>query len=268
MGKPSGGAQTTGMNAQPGAQSSGSSLKGTLTGMNAQPGATTATPTATTTPAATTGSTASTGQGVYMGQDAGAGSGNTAPATPTQAQSSQFLPSVFSSPYLQGINTGTQVANYSSQALPAASQFQQSLYSNQLTGANQSALGAAAQLSGNQLAQTQANIGGMFENSSNSSGIAPAMLQAANTSSAQLDQTAANMGNQQTQTAAASLPSTYSTPLNATTTAENSSSGLYSAANAAMYGDSSYPLAAIGSNTYTAPTVVAQPASTKSGIFG
>ena len=225
---------------------------------------TTAAPTATaaaTTPTATTGSTASTG--TYMGQDGGAGSGNTAPATPTQAQASQFLPSVFSSPYLQGINTGTQVANYSSQALPAASQFQQSLYSNQLTGADQSALGAAAQLSGNQLAQTQANIGGMFENSSNSSGIAPAMLQAANTSSAQLDQTAANMGNQQTQIAAASLPSTYSTPLNATTTAENSSSGLYSAANAAMYGDSSYPLAAVGSNTYTAPTVIAQPSSSK-----
>ena len=160
------------------------------------------------------------------------------------------------------------MANYSSQALPAASQFQQSLYSNQLTGADQSALGAAAQLSGNQLAQTQANIGGMFENSSNASGIAPAMLQAANTSSAQLDQTAANMGNQQTQIAAASLPSTYSTPLNASTAAQNSSAGLYNAANAAMYGDSNYPLAAIGSNTYTAPTVVAQPASTKSGIFG
>ena len=224
-----------------------------------------ATPAAATPAAATTAAPSTANTGVYMGQDAGGGSGNTTAATPTTAQANAFLPSVFSSPYLQGINTGTQVANYSSQALPAASQFQQSLYSNQLTGADQSALGAAAQLSGNQLAQTQANIGGMFENSSNSSGLAPAMLQAANTSSAQLDQTAANMGISQTQTAAASLPSTYAAPTNAETAAQNSSSGLYSAANAAMYGDSSYPLAAIGSNTYTAPTVVAQPTSSSKG---
>ena len=232
----------------------------------AAPAAATSTPAATpstTSAAAATPSTANTG--VYMGQDAGGGSGNTTAATPTEAQANAFLPSVFSSPYLQGINTGTQVANYSSQALPAASQFQQSLYSSGVTPMEQSYLNSAATLSGNQLAQTQANIGGMFENSSNSSGIAPAMLQAANTSSAQLDQMAGQMGTSREQTAAASLPSTYAAPTNAETAAQNSSSGLYSASNAAMYGDSSYPLAAIGSNTYTAPTVVAQPTSSSKG---
>ena len=256
MGKPNqSGAQPTAMQAAPAAQPTAAAGPAAMNPI-AQP-------------AASGGANQqSSGYGVYMGQDAGAGSGNTAAPLPTSAQAQQFLPSAFSAPYLQGINTGTQVANFSSQALPAASQFQQSMYSPGVTPMEQSYLNSAAQLSGNQLAQTQANIGGMFENSSNSSGIAPAMLQAANTSSAQLDQMAGQMGTQRQQTAAASLPGTYAAPTNAETAAQNSSSGLYSAANAAMYGDSSYPLAAVGSNTYTAPTMITQPTSTKGGIFG
>jgi hypothetical protein len=113
---------------------------------------------------------------------------------------------------LQGINAAAQTGNWQSQALPGASAFQSSLYSPNLTPMAQTYLQSAAQLSGNQLNNTQSQLAGMFENNANSSSLAPAMLQAANQSSAQLGQLAGQLGMQQQQLAAQSMPFTFGSP--------------------------------------------------------
>ena len=186
------------------------------------------------------------------------------PPSPSQQTSNAFLPSVFRDPYLQGINAATQSANWSAQSIPGAAQFQQQLYNPNLNQFEQQSLGAQSWLANQALGQTQAKLAGMFENAPNS-GLAPAMLQAANQSAMGLQQNAAQMALQRQQLATQTLPFTFGFPIQATQAAQQSSQGLLGNAMTAMYGDSSYPLAALGSNPFVSPTVIAQQPSSGSG---
>lgn len=187
-----------------------------------------------------------------------------APGTPNAQQSNAFLPSVFRDPYLQGINAATQASNWSSQALPGAAAWQQSLYSPNITPMEQTYLQSAAQLSSNQLSNTQAQLAGMFENSASHGSLAPAMLQAANTSGAQLGQLAGQMGTQREQMATNAMPFTFGFPIQASQAAQQSSQGLYGMGQQAMYGDLQFPMAQQGSNAFASPTVLSQPGTSSS----
>ena len=187
-----------------------------------------------------------------------------APPRPDPTASQDFLPSVFRDPYLQGLNAAAQTSNWASQALPGASNYLQGLYSGGLNQIAQTYLQSAAELSNHQLAGTLANLGGMFENSASHGSLAPAYLQAANQSGAQLGQLAGQLGTQQMQQATSTLPFTFGFPIQAAQAGQQSSQGLYSQAQNAMYGDLQFPLAMFGSNPYSAPTVVSQP-GTSSG---
>jgi hypothetical protein len=185
---------------------------------------------------------------------------NSTPTGPTQAQSNAILPSALSEPYQAGIQNAAQTSNYSSQSLPAAGQFQQNLYSSAIDPTAQSYLDSAAQLSGNQLAQTDAQLGGMYQNGMGS-GLAPAELQAANTSSAQLGELAGQLGQQQQSLATGQLSNTFNEPNTAAAAGQTSAAGLYSMAQQAMYGDSSFPQAVSASNVLSTPSILAQPAA-------
>jgi len=187
-----------------------------------------------------------------------------APGIPNQQQSNAFLPSVFRDPYLQGLNAAVQSGNWASQALPGASAFQQSLYSPGITPMEQTYLQSAAQLSNNQLSNTQANLAGMFENSASHGSLAPAMLQAANTSGAQLGQLAGQMGTQREQMATNAMPFTFGFPIQAAQAGQQSSQGLFGMGQQAMYGDLAFPMAQQGSNAFASPTVISQPGTSSS----
>lgn len=180
------------------------------------------------------------------------------PGSPGKAITDRFLPSLFSDPYKQGMEAATTASNFSAQAIPAAAQFQQQLYNPNLNSAEQQALGASAQLAHIQLGDTQSKLAGMFENSASSSGLAPAMFQAANQTAAQLGQQAANMQLQRQQLATQTLPFTMGFPIQAAQASQQSAEGLYGMAQQGMYGDSQFPLAVLGSTPFVSPTTVVQ----------
>lgn len=187
------------------------------------------------------------------------------PGTPGAALQNSFLPSLFGDPYKQGQQAATTASNFSAQAIPAAAQFQQNLYNPGLNPAEQSMLQASSQLSNIQLGDTQNRLAGMFENSASSSGLAPAMLQAANQSAAQLGQQGAQMELGRQQQATQTLPFTMGFPIQAAQAGQQSAEGLYGMGQQAMYGDSSYPLSVLGSSPFSSPSIISQPPSQSGG---
>lgn len=179
--------------------------------------------------------------------------------TPSQELTNQFLPDVFANPYLTGINQGLNTSNWASQAVPAAAAFNQGLYSPGMTQMEQAYAGAMADLASRNLNDTQNRIEGMFENSTSHSALAPALLDAANQANMQLNRSIGQMGTQRQSLAASAMPFSFGFPLQATQASQQSSEGLYGMANAAKFGEMSYPLSVFGSIPYAAPAILSQP---------
>lgn len=177
-----------------------------------------------------------------------------------------FLPQAFSAPYTGAIQQGMNLANWGAQAIPQAAGFQNALFSPGMTPLEQQFLGASGDLGLRGLAQTQANLMGQFENQGANSGIAPAMLQAANQFGAQMNQQAGQMGVQRQGLAAQALPFTMGFPLQALQSAQQGSEGLYGMAQSAMTGGLQFPLAMHGSNPFNSPTIM--PNSSGGGKLG
>lgn len=187
------------------------------------------------------------------------------PGSPGQSLTDRFLPSLFGDPFKQGMQAATTASNFSSQAIPGAADFQQGLYAPGLNPMEQSGLQASANLAGIQLGNTQAKLGGMFENSASSSGLAPAYLQAANQTADQLGQQASQMVQQRQGLAAQTLPFTMGFPIQAAQASQQSAEGLFGMGQQAMYGDSQFPLGVFGSNPFASPTVLSQAGSSGKG---
>lgn len=172
-----------------------------------------------------------------------------------------FLPPVFQDPFVNGIRAGQNVANFAGQALPNISGFMQALFSPNMTPMEASYAQAASNLGLRGLAQTQAGIMGQFEGSGMNSAMAPLLMNSANQYADQMNQMIGQMGTNRMGLAAQSMIPSMGFPLQALQTGQQSAEGLYGMANNAMYGDLQFPLAMFGSTPFSAPTVIAQPAS-------
>lgn len=187
------------------------------------------------------------------------------PPKPGEAYTQNFLPSVLRDPFMQGMNAATQASNWAAQAIPGAAQFHQQLYNPGMNGFEQSALNSSAQMARMALGDTQAQLMGMFENAPGNSGLAPALLQAANQTAAQLGQQISQMGLQRQQLATQSMPFSFGFPIQASQASQQAAQGLFGAAQQGMYGDLQFPLAMLGSTPFVNPTVISQPAPSGGG---
>lgn len=178
------------------------------------------------------------------------------PNAPTGAYADAFLPDIFEQPYTNLINNAQTMANWSSQAVPGAAAFQAGIYDPNMTAMEQAYAGAAAQLSDRSLAATHNRLAGMFENSIGHGSLAPAFFDATNQANAQLNQMIGQMGTQRQSIAAQLTPFTFGFPIQAGQAAAQGASGLWDMGQNAMYGELNFPMAALGSNTVLAPSII------------
>lgn len=167
-----------------------------------------------------------------------------------------FLPSVFRDPYLSGMNVAAQVGTAAGKALPNASQFQQDLYSPNLTQMEQSFLGSSAELGMRGLNQTLNRIEGQFENSPMHGSLGGLQMDAANQFAAQMMNTGSQMGMTRQGLAAQSMPFTFGFPMQASGFGQQSSEGLYNMMTQGMYGDMAWPASLYGQYPFISPTIL------------
>lgn len=179
------------------------------------------------------------------------------PAAPNQEQMNDFLPPIFSNPYINQVNNAQNQANWFGASTPAAASFLQSLFGNGMSPMEQTYAGSAAQIGARQLGDTHNRILGMFENSASHGSLAPAMLDATNQFNMQMNQMIGQMGTQRQQMAANMVPFAAGFPLQAGQAGMGAAQGLWDMGQNAMYGELNYPMAMLGSNVYSVPTVIA-----------
>jgi hypothetical protein len=179
------------------------------------------------------------------------------PAAPNQQQMQDFLPPILGDPYTNSINNAQNQANWFGQATPGAASFLSSIFQPGMTGMEQQYAGSAAQLGARQLGDTHNRIAGMFENSASHGSLAPAMMDATGQFNQQINQMIGQMGTQRQQLAGNLVPFAAGFPLQAGQAGQQAAEGLYNMGQNAMYGDLNFPSAQLGSNVYSAPSIIA-----------
>lgn len=179
-----------------------------------------------------------------------------APSGPSQQATQQFMPSVFSDPYLSGMSAAANIGSYASAAVPQAAAFQQGMYSPFLNPMEQAFLGSSAALGRLGLEDAFNRIDTQYENSPMASGRTRMYSDAANQFAQQMGQLGSQMGLSRQAQAAQMLPTTFGFPLQASQFGQQSAEGLYGMMQHAMTGDLQYPMSFYSGYPLLPPTVM------------
>jgi hypothetical protein len=187
------------------------------------------------------------------------------PGLPGQGYTDMFMPSILRDPLVSGVNAGTQIGSFASQAVPAAGVFQSQLYNPNLNNMEQNFLGSSSDLGRMGLADAFNRIDSQYEGAPGNNARDMQYMDAGNQFAAQMMNTGMQAGLQRQQMATQNLGNAFQAPLQANQFAQESASNLNNLAQNAMYGDMQYPTSVWQSAPMITPTLVQGAASSGKG---